>query len=193
MNTHPTVPPLNPIPLEQTLLFKQISYNLITGLPLSNGFDALSIVMLSCTVHHFAITHKKVSKAAMERNDDEPAHLVLCIPLYFCFSIILSPSLIHHHAPHWCHLPCDMCEPSWLLVHDTHLHWTHYQSLHWPGFMYLMDIWPMIYIAAFPYLVTQHAPQWHNQSWVIMLCGQGLVVVLLQMILVLNSLIIIYI
>ena len=46
-NTHPTVPPppLNPIPLEQTLPFKQISYDLITGLPLSNGFDALLVVV----------------------------------------------------------------------------------------------------------------------------------------------------
>ena len=44
-NTHPTVPPLNPIPSEQTLPFKQISYDLITGLPLSNGFDALLVVV----------------------------------------------------------------------------------------------------------------------------------------------------
>ena len=44
-NTHPTVPPLNPIPLEQTLPFKQISYDLITGLPLSNGLDALLVVV----------------------------------------------------------------------------------------------------------------------------------------------------
>ena len=39
------VPPLNPIPSEQTLPFKQISYDLITGLPLSNGFDALLVVV----------------------------------------------------------------------------------------------------------------------------------------------------
>ena len=45
MNTHPTVPPLNPVPSEQTLPFKQISYNLITGLPLSNGFNALLVVV----------------------------------------------------------------------------------------------------------------------------------------------------
>ena len=44
-NTHPTVPPLNPIPLEQTLPFKQISYDLITGLPLSNSFDTLLVVV----------------------------------------------------------------------------------------------------------------------------------------------------
>ena len=44
-NTHLTIPPLNPIPLEQTLPFKQISYDLITGLPLSNGFDALLVVV----------------------------------------------------------------------------------------------------------------------------------------------------
>ena len=45
MNTHPTVPPLSPIPSEQTLPFKQISYDLITGLPPSNGFDALLVVV----------------------------------------------------------------------------------------------------------------------------------------------------
>ena len=44
-NTHPMVPPLNPIPSEQTLPFKQISYDLITGLPLSNGFDALLVMV----------------------------------------------------------------------------------------------------------------------------------------------------
>ena len=42
---HPMVPPLNPIPSEQTLPFKQISYDLITGLPLSKGFDALLVVV----------------------------------------------------------------------------------------------------------------------------------------------------
>ena len=44
-NTHPMVPPLNPIPSEQTLPFKQISYDLITGLPLSNGLDALLVMV----------------------------------------------------------------------------------------------------------------------------------------------------
>ena len=44
-NTHPMVPPLNPISSEQTLPFKQISYDLITGLPLSNGFEALLVVV----------------------------------------------------------------------------------------------------------------------------------------------------
>ena len=39
------VPPLNPIPSEQTLPFKQISYDFITGLPLSNGFDTLLVVV----------------------------------------------------------------------------------------------------------------------------------------------------
>ena len=44
-NTHPTIPPLNPIPSEHTLPFKQISYDLITGLPLSNSFDALLVMV----------------------------------------------------------------------------------------------------------------------------------------------------
>ena len=44
-NTLPTVPPLNPIPSEQTIPFKPISYDLITRLPLSNGFDALLVVV----------------------------------------------------------------------------------------------------------------------------------------------------
>ena len=39
------VPPLNPISSEQTLPFKQISYNLITGLPTSNGLDALWVMV----------------------------------------------------------------------------------------------------------------------------------------------------
>ena len=42
---HPTAPPLNPISSEQTLPFEQISYDLITGLPISNGFDSLLVVV----------------------------------------------------------------------------------------------------------------------------------------------------
>ena len=44
-NTHPTAPPLFPISSNTTLPFKQISYNLITDLPLSNGFDSLLVVV----------------------------------------------------------------------------------------------------------------------------------------------------
>ena len=44
-NTHPTVPPLNLIISRETLPFKQISYNLITDLPVSNGFDSLLVVV----------------------------------------------------------------------------------------------------------------------------------------------------
>ena len=44
-NTHPTLPPLNPIHLKVTLPFKQISYDLITDLPTSNGFDSLLVVV----------------------------------------------------------------------------------------------------------------------------------------------------
>ena len=44
-NTHPTIPPLNPIISRKTLLFKQISYNLITDLPISNGFDSLLVMV----------------------------------------------------------------------------------------------------------------------------------------------------
>ena len=44
-NTHPTIPPLNPIISRETLPFKQISYNLITDLPVSNGFDSLLVVV----------------------------------------------------------------------------------------------------------------------------------------------------
>ena len=44
-NTHPTIPPITPIPSNETLPFKQISYDLITGLPESNGFDALLVVV----------------------------------------------------------------------------------------------------------------------------------------------------
>ena len=44
-NTHPTIPPISPISSNKTLPFKQISYDLITGLPESNGFDALLVVV----------------------------------------------------------------------------------------------------------------------------------------------------
>ena len=44
-NTHPTVRPIAPIPSNETLPFKQISNDLITGLPESNRFDALLVVV----------------------------------------------------------------------------------------------------------------------------------------------------
>ena len=44
-NTHPTIPLITPIFSNETLPFKQISYDLITGLPESNGFDALLVVV----------------------------------------------------------------------------------------------------------------------------------------------------
>ena len=43
--THPTIPPLNPIPFKEILPFKQISYNLITNLPASNEFDSILVVV----------------------------------------------------------------------------------------------------------------------------------------------------
>ena len=44
-NTHPTIPPLNPIISRETLPFKQITYDLITDLPVSNGFNSLLVVV----------------------------------------------------------------------------------------------------------------------------------------------------
>ena len=44
-NTHLTIPPVNPIISKETLLFKQISYDLITDLPTSNGFDSLLVMV----------------------------------------------------------------------------------------------------------------------------------------------------
>ena len=44
-NTHPTVPPLTPIHSVTTCLFQQISCDLITDLPPSNGFDSLLVVV----------------------------------------------------------------------------------------------------------------------------------------------------
>ena len=44
-NTHPITPSISPVPSNETLPFKQISYDLITGLPESDGFDALLVVV----------------------------------------------------------------------------------------------------------------------------------------------------
>ena len=41
----PTIPPLNPIISRETLPFKQISYDLITDLLVSNSFDSLLVVV----------------------------------------------------------------------------------------------------------------------------------------------------
>ena len=44
-NTHPTVPPLTPIRSTSTQLFQQISCDLITDLPFSEGFDSLLVMV----------------------------------------------------------------------------------------------------------------------------------------------------
>ena len=44
-NTHPIIPALNPIKSGKTLPFKQISYDLITDLPICNGFNPLLVVV----------------------------------------------------------------------------------------------------------------------------------------------------
>ena len=44
-NTHPIIPVLNPIKSGKTLPFKQISYDLITDLPISNGFNSLLVMV----------------------------------------------------------------------------------------------------------------------------------------------------
>ena len=45
VNTHPTVPVLSPLPSACTHLFQQLSVNLITDLPLSNGFNSLRVMV----------------------------------------------------------------------------------------------------------------------------------------------------
>ena len=44
-NTHPTKPPLNPIPLSALLPFKQISVDLVTDLPEAHGKDSILVVI----------------------------------------------------------------------------------------------------------------------------------------------------
>ena len=44
-NTHPTVPALSPIPSSCTHPFQQLSVDLITDLPLSQGFNSLLVVV----------------------------------------------------------------------------------------------------------------------------------------------------
>ena len=45
VNTHPTIPMLSPLPSSCTRPFQQMSVNLVTDLPLSNGFDSLLVVV----------------------------------------------------------------------------------------------------------------------------------------------------
>jgi hypothetical protein len=45
VRTHPTTPPLNPIKSTNSLPFKQLSVDLITDLPISNGYDSLMVVV----------------------------------------------------------------------------------------------------------------------------------------------------
>ena len=45
VNTHPSQPPLLPIPSSYSHPFQQVSYDLITDLPLSDGFDTILVVV----------------------------------------------------------------------------------------------------------------------------------------------------
>jgi hypothetical protein len=45
VDTHPVTPPLNPIKSTTTLPFKQLSVDLVTDLPLSDGYDSLMVVV----------------------------------------------------------------------------------------------------------------------------------------------------
>ena len=45
VNHHPTCPSLTPIPSSSSLPFKQLSVNLITDLPPSNGHDSLMVMV----------------------------------------------------------------------------------------------------------------------------------------------------
>ena len=45
VNTHPTIPPLSPLPSTCSRPFQQLSVDLITGLPPSDGFDSLLVVV----------------------------------------------------------------------------------------------------------------------------------------------------
>ena len=45
VNHHPTCPPLAPIPLSSPLPFKQLSVDLVTNLPPSNGHDSLMVMV----------------------------------------------------------------------------------------------------------------------------------------------------
>ena len=45
VNTHPTVPPLSPLPSTCSRPFQPLSVDLITGLPPSDGFDSLMVVV----------------------------------------------------------------------------------------------------------------------------------------------------
>jgi hypothetical protein len=45
VRTHPVTPPLNPIKSTTTLLFKQLSVDLVTDLPLSSGHDSLMVMV----------------------------------------------------------------------------------------------------------------------------------------------------
>ena len=64
-NTHPTTPPITPISSNETLLFKQISYDLITGLPESKGFNAL-LVVVNHRLSKGVILYLTKSKIAVE-------------------------------------------------------------------------------------------------------------------------------
>ena len=45
INTHPTVPSLTPLTVDTSTPFSSISVNLITGLPLSDGFDSVMVMV----------------------------------------------------------------------------------------------------------------------------------------------------
>ena len=89
-NTHPTIPPLNPIMSKEILLFKQISYDLITDLPTSNGFNSLLV-----TVDH-RLTKGVILCPTKKTITTEGVATIVFRKLYSRFGLFNKVISIHH-------------------------------------------------------------------------------------------------
>ncbi|KIK96900.1 hypothetical protein PAXRUDRAFT_98070, partial [Paxillus rubicundulus Ve08.2h10] len=80
-NTHPLVPSLSQIPSAVTCSFQQISIDLIIGLPVSDGFDSLMVM-----VDH-GLTKGVILSPCSKTNDATGIADLFLKTIYTCFGL----------------------------------------------------------------------------------------------------------
>ena len=119
VNHHPTCPPLTPIPSFSSLPFKQLSVDLVTNLPPSNGHDSLmvmvdhglmkGVILIPCSK---TIDAARVAKHFLHH-------------VFKCFG--LHDSLISNRGPQF--VSAFTRELAWLLHYDVKLSTTYHPQM----------------------------------------------------------------
>ena len=108
---HPTTPPLLPISSSSSLLFKQLSVNLVTDLPLSHGYDSLMVV-----VNH-GLTKGVILVPCSKTVDANGIAQLFFDHVFKCFG--LHDTIISNHGPQFASAFAQ--ELARILKYDVHL------------------------------------------------------------------------